>query len=229
MSESSFSLSKRSAAEPCLLNQRVPVIGNTDFDFYLGHHKIGCLFACSGFRERTSLNGRIDIALLDILPGKLGDNTVPDAGLWSGQFSAPTDACGIRLQGIRSCDEREHLGIVYKVGSATGGTTGRFNEISTTCRMHWDKHVDMEDNVSTEYCFVADPQPNEPFTDHGDSGSFVFTEDGEWVGVVWGGRYLGNAHKTPLSYVMNAQAVLDWVSKIRDPSGKRVTPRLSVA
>lgn len=80
---------------------------------------------------------------------------------------------------------------------------------------------------STEYCFVARPDRKTQFSGRGDSGSFIFTLKGKWVGVLWGGKTVANANDTPLSYITDAQAILDYLGNIKTHDGRRYEARLS--
>ena len=173
-------------------------------------HKYGQLWMCSGLKQRTKNNGRLDIALIDVKPSRMGDNTVPDVSAWPVGL-APKVACGKLLRGLKSCKEGVNLGSVFKVGSATRTTSGQFSGIKSDVRMEWDKRLDIK-NYSTEYCFIT--RVAVPFTSHGDSGSFLFGELGSWVGAAFGGATKGGVREV-LNYVMDAQDILDWINEKR--------------
>ena len=173
-------------------------------------HKYGQLWMCSGLKQRTKDNGRLDIALIDVKSVRMGDNEVPDASAWPVGL-APTTACGKLLHGLESCKEGVNLGPVYKVGSATGPTSGQFSAIKSDVRVEWDKRLGIK-NHSTEYCFVT--RMAVPFTSHGDSGSFIFEGFGSWVGAAFGGSTKGGIREI-LNYVMDAQDILDWINEKR--------------
>ena len=173
-------------------------------------HKYGQLWMCSGLKQRTKNNGRLDIALIDVKPSRIGDNTVPDVSAWPVDL-APTVACGNLLHGLKSCKEGVNLGPVFKVGSATGMTSGHISAIKSDVRMEWDKRLDIK-NHSTEYCFIT--RIAVPFTSHGDSGSFLFEELGSWVGAAFGGSTKGGVREV-LNYVMDSQDILDWINEKR--------------
>ena len=173
-------------------------------------HKYGRLWMCSGLKQRTKHNGRLDIALIDVKSIRLGDNTVPDVSAWP-LDQAPIKACGKLLHGLESCKEGVNLGPVFKVGSATRNTSGQFSAIKSDVRMEWDKRLGIK-NHSTEYCFVT--RMAVPFTSHGDSGSFFFEDFGSWVGAAFGGSTKGGVREV-LNYVMDAQDILDWINEKR--------------
>ena len=173
-------------------------------------HKYGQMWMCSGLKQRTKSNGRLDIALIDVRSTRMGDNTVPDVSAWPVGL-APTVACGKLLHGLKSCEEGVNLGSVFKVGSATGTTSGHFSAIKSDVRMEWDKRLGIE-NHSTEYCFIT--RMAVPFPSHGDSGSFLFGELGSWVGAAFGGSTKAGVREV-LNYVTDAQDILDWINEKR--------------
>ena len=173
-------------------------------------HKDGQLWLCSGLTQRTKNNGRLDIALIDVPPTRTGSNTVPSESAWPHAI-VPRSACGKPLHGLESCQDSATLNPVFKVGSATGNTSGRISAIKSDVRMEWDKRLNIKEH-STEYCFVGNGSV--PFTRHGDSGSFVFEVTGSWVGAVFGGS-AKNGVREPLNYVTDAQDILDWIDEKR--------------
>ena len=179
--------------------------------FDQGKHLLGCLLMSSGYRQRMK-NSRIDLAILEVRDTKMGDNTIPEANAWQDPFSAPI-ARGEILQGVASCKTDAALGSVFKFGSRTGGTTGKFSHIKSDVKMPWDREPHVNMGYSTEYVFVADPQtPLRPFLDHGDSGSFVFTDSGKWLGLAFGDCHKNNQIGGAVTYLTDAQLVLDWIA-----------------
>ncbi|KAL8795746.1 MAG: hypothetical protein Q9195_001797 [Heterodermia aff. obscurata] len=199
--------------------------------FDQGKQKLGHLFLCSGFKNRTSNNHRIDIALIEVNSDRIGDNTLPNKSAWSSGFRAPIMGCGTLLQGIASCRVPETLReLSYKVGCCTGANTGRFNHIQSEVKF---KSVDVMLGLepSSEFAFVSQKSLTLPWTEHGDSGSMVWQEPSKWLGVVWGGgqRRLGTDNKSRLSYIIDAQDVIEWIEGIKGPSGDVFEARLPAA
>ncbi|KAL8705088.1 MAG: hypothetical protein Q9201_001771 [Fulgogasparrea decipioides] len=188
-----------------------------------GRHRLGNLYLCSGYRRRTSKNGIIDIALLEIDEARMGNNRVPDKSAWRSDFDAPSAACGSLLEDMASCDPQSLLGRrVYKVGARTGATTGRINHVKSDVNMDWNAQEGM--GFSTEYCFVADPNTlARRITDRGDSGAFVFTNGRKWIGVAVGGPV--KANEPPggsLVYVTDAEETIKWIQGIGSPGKYQV-------
>ena len=175
-----------------------------------GKQRLGRLWLCTGLKQRSSLNGRVDVAFIDVPTHRIGKNVIPSTSAWVGFHPPSTKAsCGKLLRDIASCKAGAALGKVYKVGARTGGTTGRLSKIKSDVQIHWDSKVGM--GMSREYCFVADRVTDNPaFQDAGDSGSFLFAMPTTWVGQTWGGSTKINAEQR-LGYVTDAQDIIDWV------------------
>ncbi|KAI4139670.1 MAG: hypothetical protein LQ341_004130 [Variospora aurantia] len=178
------------------------------------HHRFGKLFLASGFSCRTADNGRLDVALLEVDPGRMGNNVVPPPSAWtSNSFQPPFVACGKMLAGLDSPSEGAALGRVFKIGARTGATTGNFSHIKSQVKMGWDKEYNLP--VSTEFCFIADPVTlAQPFMCQGDSGSWLFTQAGKWAGTGFGGPVKAGVAAQAIGYVTDAQAILDWLKSI---------------
>ena len=190
--------------------------------FDQGKQSFGHLFMCSGFRKRTPDNHRIDIAIIEVNPDRVGDNTVPDASIWRSGFTAPMLGCGSRLNGIASCRDPKSLSeFCYKVGCRTGANTGRYSHIESEVK--W-KPIDgmLGMKSSSEFIFVSEKSLTMPWTDHGDSGSMVWQQPSRWLGVAWGGAKKGtgsNDNTIRLSYTIDAQDVIDWIEGNKGASG----------
>ncbi|MCJ1474788.1 hypothetical protein MMC13_003448 [Lambiella insularis] len=173
---------------------------------------MGYPWLCSGFRFRTEENGKLDVALIEVDPARVGDNRIPESSAWT-ETKDPNrrplpSACNEPLKGIASCKDGAKLGTVFKVGSRTGATSGELHSIRSDVHTDDDKASKMP--YSTEYCFVG---TEEALTLSGDSGSFLFTVDGKWLGLIWGGPKKQNV-VNPLIYVTDAQALLDGLHEI---------------
>ncbi|KAL8793306.1 MAG: hypothetical protein Q9195_004083 [Heterodermia aff. obscurata] len=173
-------------------------------------HRLGCLFMCSGYKQRLE-NNRIDLAVLEVRDTKMGNNTIPGAAAWPDSSDPPASE-GRVLSGIASCKAESDLGSVFKFGSRTGGTTGKFSPIKSDIRMPWDGEPHVNMGYSTEYAFVAKPYtPPRPFLEQGDSGSFVFTDSGKWLGLAFAGCTKNGQVGGAVCYFTDAQVVLDWI------------------
>ncbi len=117
----------------------------------------------------------------------------PDASTWGTQLKSPPPAadleegCGAPMTLISALG---HGDMVYKVGSSTKITMGRFQRIKTGCRIGDEKYMGLENAYSSEYVFVgvADQTPDNRFGDFGDSGAVVFDGRGAVVGLLFTGH-----------------------------------------
>ena len=181
-------------------------------------HILGTPWLCSGLCSRTKKNGRLDWALIEVSPNRLGDNTIPSPSAWTPPYTPPLPIiCNRPIQGIAaSCETTTEA---YKVGASTGATSGRFSHIKSDVRMLWDKELNLK--VSTEYVFLGDTQQlfgqsNLLFFLRGNSGSLVFDDLGAWAGLVHGGNEKKQVSTANPVYVTDAQSLLDHMSELTD-------------
>ena len=140
---------------------------------------------------------------------RIGENLLPDQDAWSGyikDFIPEPHICGSIMKRIASAKDFDSL--AYKVGARTGGTVGRFNHIRSVVWAGRDKDLGLE--PSREYVFVQEggEGPCRPFGKKGDSGSMVFSEWGDWIGLIWGGPK-DEGNDDDIVYVTDAQPLLD--------------------
>lgn len=195
-----------------------------------GKQKLGHLFMCSGSKKRTSDNHRIDIAIIEVNPERIGDNTLPNATVWRNGFSPPLIGCGSLLKGMASCrDSKSLVQPCYKIGCRTGANTGNYNPIESEVK--W-KSIDdtLGTRHSSEFAFISQTSQTLPWTDHGDSGSMLWQQPSSWLGVAWGAANKAassNGNNTRLSYAIDAQDVIGWIEGIKGASGDVYEARLS--
>ena len=189
-------------------------------------HDFGTLWLCSGYNTKASRGGRVDVALIQVEPSRMGNNTIPNQSQWAGTNEPNVSICGTMLQGLADCEDGPALGKVYKVGARTGGTCGRLNSIRSDIQTLWDQRISL--GFSREYCLVSDPITDpRPFQDHGDSGPFVWTEAGQWAGISWGGPKKSTLDQQGLGYVMDAGEFCRWLEA--QDGGNRYKVRLATS
>lgn len=186
---------------------------------------------CSGFKKRTSDNHRIDIAIIEVNPERIGDNIVPNETVWREGFRPPSFGCGSLLKGMASCRDSKSLVLpCYKVGCRTGANTGKYNPIESEVK--W-KSIDdtFGTKSSSEFAFISEMSLIGPWTDHGDSGSMIWQVPSRWLGVAWGAANkaaaISNGNNARLSYAIDAQDVIDWIEGIKGASGDVYEARLA--
>ena len=178
-----------------------------------GNNELGVPWMCSGYKSRTSDNGRLDWALIEVKSHRMGNNTIPDASVWGksvGQNMGVPVVCNELIQGMASCADGKKHGSLYKVGARTGATAATFSHIKSDVRMDYDKDLGL--GYSSEYAFVGGSK--HAFTLPGDSGSLVFTQDGEWLGLVFGGPRKKNVLNQAWTYITDAQEVLNHMHQL---------------
>lgn len=173
-----------------------------------GRHLFGRPWAASGFCSRTAANNRLDWALIEFtMPNRLGRNIVPSANEWPTPEVAPPELPGLPLKGLASCDDESDRDDVYKKGSRTGLTRGKFSCIKDdVCIKSSDPQLGL--GISSEYVFVSQSTIDKAFAGHGDSGSMVFTRFAEFIGLLWGGHVGGVQSASTEIYVTDAATLL---------------------
>lgn len=200
-------MKKYGATSPFVVELQRQITQKTRF-FDEGRHLFGRPWAASGYCRRTPANGRLDWALLEFTAlNRLGRNIVPSANEWTPPDVAPPVIPGQALKGLASCDDESDRDYVYKKGSRTGLTGGKFNSIKdTVCMKSSDARLGL--GVSTEYVFISRSTIDKAFVGHGDSGSMVFTRFAEFIGLLWGGHVGGVESASTEIYVTDAATLL---------------------
>ena len=169
-----------------------------------GSHHLGRLWMCSGLRDRSEANGRLDYALIEMEPERIGDNTIPPQSSWPGPRSSPPGYVLNRLiKGVASPKDLRKNDNVFKVGSRTGAR--KLNGVKSDMRMDTNGSAAVpkgKKGYSSEHCLVS-PGPLS------DSGSLVLDDRGQWVGVLFGRPRKGGVIGDKIAYMMEAQPILD--------------------
>ncbi|KAF7548013.1 hypothetical protein G7Z17_g7349 [Cylindrodendrum hubeiense] len=161
-----------------------------------GHNLLGNLWIASGFNRRTSANSRLDWALIDVNPARQGQNRLPSFHVWFDRYVntinwPSVDTFGQQLQSQSSVSFKTMAARtkVFKVGSSTGNSSGYSHEYKTDCTLSHDKYI--KRGVSSEFAVIgarANRATEQRFADRGDSGAVVFDEEGNVVGLLFGGQ-----------------------------------------
>lgn len=117
--------------------------------------------------------------------------------------------------------QKESLVGLYKTGSITGNTVGHYNRIKQHVHLTWDEKSTRSSELAVngiEKCAFARP---------GDSGSAVFTKNGEWVGILFGGVEVKQTDNA-MTYVTAATAILEHLQKVMNKPGEQWTLEVMV-
>ena len=179
--------------------------------FDMDKHLLGVPWLCSGLMSRTKDNGRLDFALIEMNADRVGENLIPDRIVWgnglvpSRTLRGPEPfACNKLMEGIEPFKNASDLENVHKLGARTGASDGRFSHIKSDVRMEWDEELGL--SYSEEYSFFGG---NDFFSLPEDSGSFVFTSYGAWLGLLFGGATKREVPGQAVTYVTDAEALLE--------------------
>ncbi|KAF4463494.1 hypothetical protein FALBO_9682 [Fusarium albosuccineum] len=180
--------------------------------FDQGRQILGKVYAASGYKRRTSDNGRLDWALIDVISSRQGENRLPYRETWEEKYETqhhpnPDSFASLLVKDSLSPYLRSGNG--WKVGTTTGATSGWYSRSKPSCAMSDDKRLGMR--PSYERVFVGRPQKatrDEKFCRPGDSGAIVFDADGQATGLLFRGKKIqqntqGYGLVTPLGWVFD--------------------------
>ncbi|OJJ43556.1 hypothetical protein ASPZODRAFT_2114065 [Penicilliopsis zonata CBS 506.65] len=155
---------------------------------------IGYTICASGFRRKLIPGSKdfmhLDWALLMMDKQRMGTNRVDAYG--APRFSLPDVTIGQPVQ-------PEHGMPVYKMGRSTEWTMGIYNGLKAAY-IDTINEKDETTQVSTHEAVVCGVKGRE-FADKGDSGSFVFTTNMRFVGMISAGNGKGNGYITLASHL----------------------------
>ncbi|KAF4511709.1 hypothetical protein G6O67_003481 [Ophiocordyceps sinensis] len=159
--------------------------------FDRGRHNLGVGWAGSGLAAQTPDGPegvrRLDWALIDVVANRRGTNRLPAGEAWV-STGTPVELIPAHLGGMslgQPSTSTLHQLVsgkpVYKVGTASGATVGYSNRYKTVTFLNHDRHLPRKESNE---CLVMG-RAGATFAIPGDSGSVVFTESGEAVGLVF--------------------------------------------
>ncbi|KAL8852008.1 MAG: hypothetical protein Q9221_003113 [Calogaya cf. arnoldii] len=179
---------------------------------------LGRPWLASGFMSRTSYNGRLDWALIEFDDdNRIGNNMIPPREHWPNQRGSP-DIAGFNLQGVISCqDETAQKEKIFKVGARTCITACKHSALLADCRFPDDARLGLK--FSSEHCFVyssIESYGTAPVNcgQRGDSGAFVWTEDGMLLGQLFGGLQTETLTLGSVSYVTDAEEIFRSMNEV---------------
>ncbi|KAF5012975.1 hypothetical protein FDECE_982 [Fusarium decemcellulare] len=165
----------------------------------------------SGMLRRTSGGGRLDWAVLEVEPSRVGQNLLPLWEEWIASFDPARipddDTLGALLKAPSESLKNMANGTrVWKLGAGglTSGTVGRY---LTKCKIREDNYLGGHLEYSNEYTVFGGWRG--AFAGPGDSGSVVFNARGEAVGLVSSGQRPGAGAPSGFSFVTPIEDVLE--------------------
>lgn len=135
-------------------------------------------FCDSPEHEEAEYCGKLDYALVALDKKACCSNALPK------EFHHPTGRLG----------ELKDKLVVAKVGRTTGDTTGIVNGVQTS--------VNVDGKTTSEWTVVG--ENGEVFAEHGDSGSGVWSLNGDCVGLLW-----GSATSSGMGFITPIQQIFD--------------------
>jgi hypothetical protein len=169
--------------------------------------RLGVVYAGSGIKRKRS--GQIlDWALIEVDNARVpAANELPDT--INGKFIQSSQMGRI---GSLALDQE-----VYKIGRRSNRTHGFVNPVQVTQLLAWeDRHGTLAYGVGSAWAVMnrrkddEGERGSEYFSDKGDSGSAVFTVDGEFVGLL----HAGVEPRREISYITSAQDLVEDIKHI---------------
>lgn len=176
-------------------------------------NEYGTVRMASGFGRRTSQrNHRLDWAVIQVNPSRIGENRLPTWEVWESAatelINTPNmDTFGALLQPPHPSRSLKTMALgtrVWKVGASSGPTHGVYNEYKVECTIEDDAHVKTiridgravtVSKYSEQFVIIGGDQSeggvSDRFCGPGDSGAVVFNERGEAVGLLFSGQQPG--------------------------------------
>ena len=104
---------------------------------------------------------------------------------------------------------------VFKVGRTTGLTVGKVTNITTHTRIERQPNSAHATPIRTTFeHYTIRAKYTGPFNKAGDSGSWIFDENGDLLGLLWGGCVKSSdCYFTPIQYI---------IADIEQYTGKKV-------
>lgn len=104
------------------------------------------------------------------------------------------------MQGFVEWEETNR--IIFKDGRTTGATHGTYSHIHSHVEISLDSNSSYDQpgtRITNEHVIV---NPIESFCDTRDSGSWIISDRGEVMGLLWGAGCSGQGYFTPIGLVM---------------------------
>lgn len=157
-----------------------------------GHHRLGHVWAASGFCRRTpDGKRRIDWALIQVRPERIGTNALPDKATWRTFQSEniwPEILPEGSLQPFKSEFSIKRMrparDPAYKMGAATGPTGGMFSGYRQSLGLSEAKYLGSDEKTEGYEFLPLEEKPEQGLGSPGDSGAVVFNEYGRVVALL---------------------------------------------
>ncbi|KLJ08235.1 hypothetical protein EMPG_16331 [Blastomyces silverae] len=168
------------------VNQLRAIQSKADRFLATGNILFGKVFAGSGYRRAlTPARRQLDWALIEVFTSRIGSNNVPPVGLVEDGFRVFSG----QLMDQPSAKEPTHDSPMYKIGRRTDFTAGKYQALRS---LHLEsREADEKGNnktvAVTEEAAVA-PKYGLRFSAQGDSGSFIFDGETNFVGLLFAGH-----------------------------------------
>ncbi|OJD09966.1 hypothetical protein AJ78_08830 [Emergomyces pasteurianus Ep9510] len=195
------------------INQSLAIKDEAEKFFATGNALLGRVFAASGYRMTGSIDRRqLDWALIRVVSSRIGNNSVPPVGSYKDE-----DGLGVFLgqpMGQSSRENISHDSSLYKIGRRTNFTIGRYQGLRSLHLESLRPSDQGQKVVAVTKEAAITPKNGFQFSAEGDSGSFVFDELANFVGLLSAGNMeTGVAYFTPATILFED---IKWITGARD-------------
>ncbi|KAF5593542.1 uncharacterized protein FSUBG_9777 [Fusarium subglutinans] len=190
---------------------------------------LGNLIASSGFRRQVG-SRRMDWALIELDPSRRWSNDLPELKVWLSKYEDPTAApyaLGTPIQPRsegKSAEGPWELGHIFKMGTTTGATTGKWWWEKQRVTIEHDAYLGEARLVTDEFVYGPreDINPITKLCAHGDSGSVIFDNDGGIVALLFRGHKHNDTYDDGYGYVTPIEHVFDDIKDFTDITNIRI-------
>ncbi|EER36451.1 conserved hypothetical protein [Histoplasma capsulatum H143] len=199
------------------INQSLVIKNKAEKFFATGNALLGRVFAASGYRSTPNPDRRqLDWALIQVVTPRIGSNNVPPVGSYEDENGSSVFSG--ELMGQPPKKKILHELSLYKIGRRTNFTTGKYQSLRTLHLESWktdDKGKKLV--VVTEEEAIASKKGS-LFSAKGDSGSFIFDEEANFVGLLFAGNMdTGVGYFTPATILFEDIKAMTGALDVRLP------------
>ncbi|KAL5592053.1 hypothetical protein FOVSG1_010942 [Fusarium oxysporum f. sp. vasinfectum] len=186
---------------------------------FFDEHKeeVGTLLLAAGFNRSVS-GRRMDWAVILLNQRRPWSNNLPVGEVWASKYGSneayPDETFGLPItEQTRSIEGSNGVGRVFKIGSTTGPSVGKFWKEKDPVTLEEDSYLSNKRLTTKELIFAGNTffAHGEPakFCAKGDSGSVVFDELGGIVGLVFRGHKHERSYNDGYGYVTPIEHVFE--------------------
>lgn len=161
-----------------------------------GNHRLGHVWAASGFSRRTpDGQRRLDWALIQVRPERIGTNVLPDRPTWVTFQSGNIYPTSLEADHLQPFESKSSITTMtpareagYKMGAATGPTGGTYSGYHQSTGISEAQYLGSGEKTKEHQFLPLEEKPGEGLGAPGDSGAVIFNEYGRVVALLFRGQ-----------------------------------------